>query len=370
MSHDPERPETGLETYGWNEAFQRDFNLLADNTQGDAPLSPGRVILQQRGSYGLATRRGEVRAEISGKLARDAAAGGYPAAGDWVAASLPNSDAPAIIHAVLPRRTAFVRKASGSKGGMQVVAANVDVAFLTASLNADLNPRRLERYLAAAWQSGAAPVVLLTKADLCDDVASAVTEIEAMAVGAPVHAISSLTGDGLGALTDYLKPGTTAVMVGSSGAGKSTLVNALVGSERMATQAIRETDARGRHTTSHRELILLPGGGLLLDTPGMRELGLWDSEEGLAATFEDIEALAAGCKFGDCGHGNEPGCAVRPALESGELAPDRWASFLKLRRELSYLESREDPALRAARRRQWVGISKANRLLSKTRGKP
>jgi len=351
-----------LDTYGWSEALQHDFALHAA-----AGLIPGRVTLQLRGLYGLATAAGELRAEISGKLARDAAAGGYPAVGDWVAASPGEAGGPAIIHHVLPRRTAFTRKAVS--GGVQVIAANVDVAFLTASLNADLNPRRLERYLASAWQSGAAPVVLLTKADLCADVEAVVTNIRGVAGDAPIHAISSLTGEGLETLMTYLAPGRTAVLVGSSGAGKSTLANALVGAERMVTQAIRESDGQGRHTTSHRELILLPGGGLLLDTPGMRELGLWDSDEGLSATFEDIESLAATCKFGDCSHSNEPGCAVRAALEAGEIDDARWRSYQKLRRELAHLESREDPALRAAKRRQWVQITKANRARYKLRGR-
>ncbi|MEO8926292.1 MAG: ribosome small subunit-dependent GTPase A [Caulobacteraceae bacterium] len=353
-----------LETYGWSDALQRDFAPHAA-----AGVVAGRVILQQRGLYGLATELGELKAEISGRLARDAPAGGYPAAGDWVAAAAGGPGDLAVIHHVLPRRTAFTRKAAGPGGGVQVVAANVDVAFIAASLNGDLNPRRLERYLAAAWQSGAAPVVVLTKADLAADVTAAVSGVEAMAGLAPVLAISSRTGEGLDAVRAFLKPGVTAVMVGSSGVGKSTLLNALLGNDRMATAAIREADGRGRHTTSHRELILLPGGGLLLDTPGMRELGLWDSDEGLVAAFEDIEVLAAGCRFGDCGHTNEPGCAVRAALESGALDPGRWTSFQKLRRELTFLESKEDPALRAAKKRQWVAITKAQRAQYKQRGR-
>jgi ribosome biogenesis GTPase / thiamine phosphate phosphatase len=352
-----------LETYGWSDALQRDFA-----SQAEAGLIAGRVIVQQRGLYGLVTASGEVRAEISGRLAREAEAGGYPAVGDWVAADPPTGGV-SIIHHVLPRRTAFVRKASGRDGRPQVVAANVDTAFLTASLNADLNPRRLERYLASAWQSGAAPVVILTKADLCSDVEAQVACVEAVAVGAPVHALSSVTGEGLEALEAYLAPGKTAVLVGSSGAGKSTLANVLLGSDHMATGAIREDDARGRHTTSHRELILLPGGGLLLDTPGMRELALWDSDEGVAATFGDVEALAEACKFRDCGHTNEPGCAVQAALQDGELDESRWRSFQKLSRELAHLESREDPALRAAERRKWVNIAKANRARDKLRGR-
>ena len=353
-----------LKAWGWNEALERDFARHADDG-----LVAGRVIIQQRGLYGLITAEGEVRARISGRLAKDAEDGGFPAAGDWVAVALGGMGDEAVIHQVLARRTAFIRKAAGTSGAIQVVAANVDVAFITASLNQDLNPRRLERYLAAAWQSGAVPVVLLTKSDLVDDVAAFVRQVEGFASGAPVLAISARSGLGLDALQAYLAPGTTAVLVGSSGVGKSTLVNALVGGERMATGAIREDDARGRHTTSHRELILLPGGGLLLDTPGMRELGLWDTDEGLTATFDDIQALAEQCKFADCGHSNEPGCAVRAALEAGALDAGRWQSFGKLQRELAFIEAKEDPAARAAKRREWVNITKAQRAGKKVRGR-
>jgi len=353
-----------LKTYGWSDDLQRNFAPHAA-----AGLIAGRVIVQQRGLYGLATLAGEARAEISGKLARDAVAGGYPAVGDWVAASTGGAGGLAIIHHVLPRRTAFTRKAPGSLGGVQVVAANVDVAFLTAPLSGEINPRLLERYLASAWQSGAAPVVLLTKADLRAELGEVVERIGVLAAGAPVHAVSARTGQGLDDLAAYLAAGRTAVMVGSSGAGKSTLLNALIGSQRMATGAVREDDGRGRHTTSHRELILLPGGGLLIDTPGMRELGLWEAEEGLAAAFDDIEELAAKCRFRDCGHGAEPGCAVRAALEAGVLDDRRWQSYRKLQRELAHLEAREDPALKAARRRQWVVIHKAQKARGKLRGR-
>jgi ribosome biogenesis GTPase len=349
-----------LETYGWSDELQRDFAPHAA-----AALIPGRVVAQHRGAYSLIIAAGEVRAEISGRLARDALPGGYPAVGDWVAAEAPGGDGPAIIQHVLPRRTAFARKAIGRAGQAQVVAANVDVAFLVASLNADLNPRRLERYLAAAWQSGAAPVVLLTKADVCPNPAELAAGVETG--GAPVHVLSSLTGEGLEAVRTYLTPGRTAVMVGSSGAGKSTLANVLLGSARMAVGEIREDDARGRHTTSHRELILLPGGGLLLDTPGMRELALIDAEEGVAATFDDIEVLAAACRFSDCGHGGEPGCAVRAALEAGDLDEGRWRSFQKLNRELDHLARREDPVLREQNRKHWIQIHKANRARYKFR---
>jgi ribosome biogenesis GTPase len=351
-----------LTTYGWSETLQHDFAPHAA-----AELVPGRVVAQHRDRYGLVIDAGEITAEISGRLAREADWGGYPVAGDWVAAGPSPTDGPAIIHHVLPRRTAFTRKAAGRAGEIQVVAANVDVAFLGASLNADLNPRRLERYLAAAWQSGAKPVVLLTKADLCRHRAAEVARVEAVASGAPILVLSSLTGEGLDEVRTWLEPGRTAVMVGSSGAGKSTLANVLLGADRMAVQAIREDDARGRHTTSHRELILLPGGGLLLDTPGMRELALHDADEGVAATFEDVEALAAACRFSDCSHGSEPGCAVRAALESGQLDEGHWRGFQKLRRETAHQARQENPLLREQNRKRWIQIHKANRARYKFR---
>lgn len=354
-----------IEQYGWTAALQRQFSAFAASG-----LAPGRVIVQQRGRWTLATDQGELGAELAGRFAREAAEGGYPVAGDWVAARPDPASGTAIIHDVLPRRSAFIRRAAGPTGGEQVVAANADVAFLTNSLGEGVNRRRLERYLASAWQSGVAPVIVLTKADLCADVAAAVDEAEALSFGVPAHAVCALSGHGLEDLDRYLEPGQTAVLLGSSGDGKSTLVNALAGSDRMATQSIRKSDGRGRHTTSHRELILLPGGALLLDTPGMRELGLWDADQGLANAFDDVESVVSNCRFRDCGHTNEPGCAVRASLESGDLDPARWKSYRKLQRELDHLESRDDPALRAARRRQWVQISKANRVRERMLRRP
>ena len=282
-------------------------------------------------------------------------------ASDWVACAARPGEGAATIHAVLPRSSVFVRKASGPNVAPQTVAANVDIALLTASLNADLSLRRLERYLAVAWESGAQPVVVLTKADACEDVDALVAQVESIAFGCPVHAVSAVTGQGLAALAALLGPGQTAVLLGSSGVGKSTLVNALAGQALMATQAIIEEGARGRHTTTHRELTLLPSGGLVLDTPGMRELGLWDNEAGVAAAFGDIEALAAQCRFGDCAHRTEPGCAVRTALEDGSLDPDRWKSFGKLQRELAHLDLKDDPLARAEVRKVWINRNKAAR---------
>jgi ribosome biogenesis GTPase len=344
-----------IDSYGWSPALQHEFLSFAAHG-----FSPGRVIVQQRGAWRLVTPHGEVTAELSGRFVRDAGAGGHPVAGDWVVADVRPEEGAAIIRQLLPRRTAFVRRAAGGETA-QVAAANVDVAFLVASLNADLNLRRLERYLALAYESGAEPVVVLTKSDLCADVAAAVAEVEAVALAAPVLTVSAYSGEGLDAVAARLTPGHTAVLLGSSGAGKSTLVNALAGRELMATQDIREDDARGRHTTTHRELVLLPSGGLVLDTPGMRELGLWDADGGLATAFADVERYAEACRFTDCRHRTEPGCAVRAALESGELPAERVASFDKLQRELAHLRRKEDPRLRQAEKKRWATIHRSQR---------
>ncbi len=362
-----------IEDFGWSSALGQEFAPHA--AQG---LVPGRVVVQRRGHYVVATDQGEVIARLSGRFVHEAAEGEHPAVGDWVALAESGADAGSgpeggtVIHAVMPRRTAFTRKAADSIQSVQVVAANVDLALLVAAMNGDFNARRLERYLASAWQSGAAPVVVLTKLDLAADPAAAAAvraEAEAVAVGVPVIAVSAVSGEGLDDLRAFLKPGETSVLLGSSGAGKSTLVNALVGAQVMSTGAIRESDARGRHTTTHRELLRLPGGALALDTPGMRELGLVGADDGVGAAFDDIAALAAACRFGDCGHTNEPGCAVRAALEAGTLDPERWKSFRKLTRELAFHERKEDHAAREAERRRWAAIGKAQRAAKKIKGK-
>lgn len=345
-------------TYGWGRGLQHDFAPFA--AQG---LVPGRVIVQQRGLYRLATEAGETDAKLSGRFLHAAGEGEHPVTGDWVAAQAEPGFA--LIQELLPRRTAFVRRAAGTAHQLQVTAANVDVALLTLSLNGDLNVRRLERYLAATHESGAAPVVVLTKADACADTDGAVAAVSQVAGDAPVLVVSAVTGEGLKALSDQLEPRRTAVLLGSSGVGKSTLVNALCGDTRMSTAAIRSSDERGRHTTTHRELILLPSGALILDTPGMRELGLVDAEAGVAAVFggldADVEALAAGCRFSDCRHGREPGCAVRAALEDGRLDAARFESWLKLQRELAHELRKDDPLARKAEQRVWISRMKSAR---------
>jgi ribosome biogenesis GTPase len=349
-----------LNSYGWSETLQRQFQ-----THAARGLAPGRVIVQQRGLYVLATEMGEVTAQLSGRFAHAAEAGAYPVAGDWAAATVRPDEAAATIQHLLPRHSAFVRRAVGGGRAAQVVAANVDVAFLVASLNGDLNARRIERYLATAWESGASPVVVLTKADLCHDREARQAEIEAVTLGVPVHVVSAMTGEGLAALGQSFAPGQTAALVGSSGVGKSTLVNALAGAPLMATQAIREDDARGRHTTTHRQVVLLPNGRLMLDTPGMRELGLWDAEVGVATTFADIEALAALCRFTDCAHESEPGCAVQAALSDGTLDQDRWRNYGRLQRELARLARKDHPKERAETRKIRVQRTRNYRALKK-----
>ncbi len=346
-----------LARLGW------DADRAAELKQLDDPeLRPGRVATEHRGAYVLFTEDGEQWAVPTGRLRLDhrEGLGDLPAVGDWVAYRLPEQSDRAVVPAVLPRRTTISRKTAFNETKEQVLAANVDVVFLTTGIPDDLNLRRLERYLATAWESGAQPVVVLTKADLAGDVDGAVAEVEAIAFGVPVHAAAVPEGRGLDELRAHLAGNRTVVLLGSSGVGKSTIVNALLGAETLDTQETRK-DGRGRHTTVRRELFLLPDGGIVIDTPGIRELQLWDAEEGLEEAFEDVEELAAGCKFSDCSHDHEPGCAVRAAIESGTLPRERFGSYLKLQRELEALEARQNALLRSERRRQYKVRSRAMR---------
>jgi ribosome biogenesis GTPase len=346
-----------IETYGWSAALHADFAPFA--ARG---LAPARVIAQHRGLWRVISADGEIAAQASGRFQFEAAEGALPVVGDWAALE------GATIHAVLPRRGAIERRAAGGVG-RQVLCANVDVALIAMSLNADLNPRRLERYLIAARQAQATPLIVLTKADLPHDAPLVLDALRASAGEAELLFVSAETGEGLDALRARLAPGETAALLGSSGVGKSTLVNALRGEDVMQTGAIRASDDRGRHTTRHREMVVLSHGGLLIDTPGLRELGLTADDETLGAGFSDVTALFAQCRFRDCGHGEEPGCAVQRALAEGMLPPARWRAYEKLQRENAFEARRDDPALMSENRQKWKQIHKNQRAKERHRNR-
>jgi len=343
-------PGFDLAALGWN-AEQAE--------QLEPGLVPGRVAAAHRGAFDVWTEEGSVPASLPGKLLHE---GLDVAVGDWVGLS------EGLIRTVVPRRSALVRNAAGLTTTAQTLAANVDVTFVVSSLGPDLEPRRIERYLVTIWESGAAPEIVLTKADRLEDPWKLVAEVEAVALGVPVHVVSALTGQGCEALRARIPAAATAVLLGSSGVGKSTLVNRWLGDEVMATTETREDDDEGRHTTTVRQLLELPGGGLVIDTPGLRELQLWDvGTAGLDATFSDVEELAAECRFGDCSHEHEPGCAVVAAVESGALPHERFASWRKLQRELRAMAMRHDALLRKEETRKWKLRAREGRARARLR---
>lgn len=340
--------------------FGPDHAAAFEPYAGDG-LMPGRVAVEHRGALVLYGPEGETWADVPGRLRHRAeSSADLPAVGDWVAYRPMDGPGRATVAAVLPRRTAFVRKTAGFEAVGQVVAANIDVVLCISSIVDDLNAHRLERYLTLAWESGAEPVCVLTKADLSPNAEAAAARVSGVTFGVPVHVVSAVTGEGVDALAALLGTGRTAALVGSSGVGKSTLVNRLHGSERQATAEVRD-DGRGRHTTTRRELVRLSSGGCLIDTPGMRELTLWEAQEGLGQAFEDVEELAQQCRFSDCVHSSEPGCAVRAAIADGTLSAGRLESFRHLERELRYLETRHDARARAEQGKHWRAISKQQR---------
>jgi ribosome biogenesis GTPase len=346
-----------LHALGWNKFFQNYW----DNRAPDG-LLPARVAEAQKEAYRVVGEGGEMAAEVTGRFrhnALDNAA--YPAVGDWVAMDSRPAETKALIHEVLPRQMKLSRQAAGQKTAVeQVLVTNVDIAFMVMSLNADFNVRRVERYLGAIWESGAQPVVLLSKSDLCRDRERASEAVTSAAPLVNVHILSALTGEGLEALVPYIGLGKTVVLLGSSGAGKSTLINKLLGSEIQSTLEIRSSDDRGRHATTYRRLFPMPSGGVLIDTPGMREFQLWD-DGGLEEAFDDVIGLGALCRFRDCQHATEPGCAVLQAIADGTLDEGRLVSYRKLRRELKFLESKRDAAAQSENKRLWKQISRAIR---------
>ncbi len=336
-----------IKKYGFSEVFSSEI-------PEDDPLEPARVLSQEKGFYRVVTDNGEKLAEVSGKFRfQTTVPSEYPVVGDFVLVNWNESGNSAIIESLLPRKSAFIRKAVGESQQEQVVAANVDTVFLCMALNNDFNLRRLERYISIAWNSGAMPVVVLTKSDLCDDLENKLSEVSSIAFGIDILVTTSMEEDGYKELLPFISEGKTIAIIGSSGVGKSTMINRLLGKEYLKTNGLRNDD-KGRHTTTRRELFLLPSGGMVIDTPGMREFGMWDNDTGIERTFTDIEELASQCKFRNCTHTNEPGCAIRSALTMGELQIDRWQSYQKLKAENDYIEDMESYLIAKGKREKEI----------------
>lgn len=352
-----------LKELGWDSSFQEQFQLI--KVPGSVP---GRVVSESRGSYQVNSQYGELTAKIAGKMRYQAEEKKtYPAVGDWVVIRPLVNENKATIHSVLPRRSKFSRKVAGERTEEQVVSANVDTIFIVSGLDGgrNFNLRRIERYLTLGWSSGATPVIVLNKVDLCPNVSVFTQLVEEIAPGISIHPVSAKERIGLEALRNYLIQGHTVAFLGSSGVGKSALINALLGTEKQEIGEVREDDRMGRHTTTRRELILLPAGGMMIDTPGMREIQMWTGEDDLQDTFYDVETLAKGCRFNDCSHNAESGCAVKEAIDNGDLDPARLESYRKLQNELTYLASREEDSTRLYEKVKWKKISKWSKEIQK-----
>jgi ribosome biogenesis GTPase len=344
-----------LTSLGWDSYFDEKFKRFADENQSGGGV-PARVVGDYGSEYLVHDGAGPRRAAVGRHLHNDGST--MPAVGDWV--SVLKREPVDLIHGVVDRRTAFSRKSAGVETREQVLAANVDVAFVVAAAT-DINPRRIERYLTIAWQSGAVPAVLITKGDLAVSPEELRAELEAVSMGTPVVVTSAVTGDGVDEILRELQPARTGVLLGPSGAGKSSLINRIVGTDIMRTRAVHNS-GEGRHMTSHRQLVQLPQGGMIIDTPGLREAQLWEGDEALSSVFEDIEELALQCRFSDCAHDTEPGCAIKVALAAGTLDSARFQSYLKLQRELRFVASKSDVRLRLEERKKWKQIGMAAKV--------
>ncbi len=350
-----------LLTLGWDPFFAKAFEPF--NT---GEFLPARVAVQHKGHYLLYSELGELQGKITGRL-RHRAAGirDFPTTGDWVVIRARPGEGAATITEILPRRTKFSRKVAGPTTEEQIIAANIDKALIVSGLDEDFNPRRIERYLVLATESGAEPVIVLNKADLCDDLPDVLNEVDTLSGGAPVLVTSVKRNEGLDQLAASIGEGKTGTLLGSSGVGKSSIVNHLLGSEHLITREVRETDSRGRHATTRRELVLLPGGGMLIDTPGLRELQLWGETSAVNESFDDIEALIASCKFTNCRHETEPACAVRRAMEQGMLDPGRFASYQRLQKEMEYLARKQDLREQLREKERWKKLTYAHKRNSR-----
>lgn len=348
-----------LEKYGWNEDFESQWKIHASEQ-----IVRGRVLTHSRELFKVATENGEWLCSLPGNYLHQSEVT-FPAVGDWVLVEQMLGEERGIIRKVLDRTTVFKRKIAGVETKFQVIASNIDYAFLVMSCNEDFNIRRLERYLIAAWDSGSDPVIVLTKSDLIDEPKRIELEykVEEVAYGVPLFFVSNETRENIEELQVLLQPNHTGALLGSSGVGKSTLVNSLTGVNQMNTQSIRQQDGKGKHTTTHRELILLPKGGLMIDTPGMREFQLWSEEDsqGFSQGFQDIDILISQCKFNDCQHDTEPGCAIKAALRDGTLSKERYDSYIKLQKELAYVERKENEKLMRQEKEKWKKLTKQSR---------
>jgi ribosome biogenesis GTPase / thiamine phosphate phosphatase len=354
-----------LDQIGLTDEIKRNFERYKANG-----YEIGRIALEHKHLYRVWLEDGEYLCTLAGKMTYDAVnREDLPAVGDWVAIKSSPGEKKGAIQAILPRKSKFSRKAAGMVTEEQIVAANIDTVFIVNSLNDDLNLRRIERYLLLAWESGANPVIILSKADLTSELDDKIQQVSSVALGVPVIAVSVLENIGTNELQGYLESGKTVALIGSSGVGKSSLVNFLTGYQKQVVQEIRKSDDKGKHTTTHREMVQLPGGAVLIDTPGMREVQLWQSDEGISESFSDVEEYTSACRFRDCKHNNEPGCAVWIAIHEGVLDENRFNSYKKLQKELAYIDRKVDKKAQSDEKRRWKNISKEIRQKTKFKGK-